>query len=167
MWSKLLKNFERQPKKLAVIRFLIENGLGIRNGNICCNDLRISVVEIARAAKVDRRTVMYTIRDVEKSRELNIVFKHLRSAGPSLKEVAPYLGFRVLEITPTNPKAPGILAKVAGVLADMGVTVRQALVDDPELHPQPKLTLIVEGEIPSEAISQILKIRGVARITMY
>jgi predicted regulator of amino acid metabolism with ACT domain len=40
-------------------------------------------------------------------------------------------------------------------------------VDDPELSPEPKLTLIVEKKIPGELISKLLKITGVAKVSVY
>jgi hypothetical protein len=159
--------FESQPKRLAVIRVLIENGLGVRNGKIYCNQLEVDVVEVAKAAGVDRRTVTQTIKAIETNPELNTVFKYLRSAGHSLREVAKYLGFSVLEITPTDAKTPGILAKTANLLAEKGISIRQALVDDPDLHPEPRLSLIVKGEIPGEIVSKALKIKGVARVSVY
>ncbi|RLI27593.1 amino acid-binding protein [Candidatus Bathyarchaeota archaeon] len=167
MWSKILKRFEGQPGKLAVVRLLIENGLSIRQGKIYCNELEISKVTVARAVKVDRRTVAQTIEEIEGDPELSVFFFHLRSAGHSLREVAHHLGFSVLEITPVNARMPGILAGASTLLAKRNLSIRQALVDDPELHPEPRLTLIVEGEIPGNLIPEILKVKGVARVSVY
>ena len=167
MWAKILKMFESQPKRLAVVRVLIENGLGVRNGKIYCNELEVDMVEVARVAGVDRRTVAQTVKAIESNPELSMIFRYLRSAGHSLREVAKYLGFSVLEITPTDARIPGILAKTAGLLAEKGISIRQALVDDPDLHPEPRLSLIVEGEIPGDVVSKALKIKGVARVSVY
>jgi len=41
------------------------------------------------------------------------------------------------------------------------------LVDDPELSPEPKLTLIADREIPGELIPEFLKIKGVAKVSVY
>lgn len=49
---------------------------------------------------------------------------------------------------------PGILAKSALILAENSISIRQAIVDDPELSPEPKLTLIAERKIPGELISE-------------
>ena len=48
-----------------------------------------------------------------------------------------------------------------------GLSIRQAIVDDPELSPEPKLTLIVETKIPGELIPELLKISGVAKVSVY
>jgi len=46
----------------------------------------------------------------------------------------------------------GILANASMVLADHGICIRQALVDDPELNSDPKLTLTEDSIIPGKAI---------------
>jgi len=41
------------------------------------------------------------------------------------------------------------------------------LVDDPQLNPDPRLTLIGDRAIPGKAIPLILKIPGVAKVSVY
>jgi predicted regulator of amino acid metabolism with ACT domain len=53
------------------------------------------------------------------------------------------------------------------VLNRAGLSIRQAIVDDPELSPDPKLTFIVEKKIPGELIPAFLKISGVAKVSVY
>jgi predicted regulator of amino acid metabolism with ACT domain len=73
----------------------------------------------------------------------------------------------VVEITPINAKTPGILAKSASLIADKGISIRQAIVDDPELSPEPRLVFITEKKIPGELIPKFLKIHGVAKVAVY
>lgn len=155
------------PERLSVAKVLIENGLSVREGRIYCNDIEIPPIRISRVAKVDRRTFAETITMIEANPELRLVFGGMRSAGHSLKEIARPLGLGVVEITPVNAKIPGILAKSASLLAARNISIRQAIVDDPELSPEPKLTLIAETEIPGELIPEFLKIKGVAKVSIY
>ncbi|MEM1539031.1 MAG: amino acid-binding protein [Candidatus Bathyarchaeia archaeon] len=148
-------------------RILLENGLSVRNGKIYLNEIEIPPVRIARVAGVDRRTVNETIKSIGANRELRSIFEGLRSAGYSLKEIARHLEFGVVEITPVDARTPGILANSAMILANRGLSIRQAIVDDPELSPEPKLTIIVEKKIPGELIPEFLKIRGVAKVSIY
>lgn len=83
-----------------------------------------------------------------------------------MKEVARYLNLGVVEITPTDAKTPGILAKSASLLAERNISIRQAIVDDPELSPEPKLTLIAETQIPGELIPALLKMKGVDKVSI-
>ena len=108
-----------------------------------------------------------SIRAIEADRELSEIFAGIRSAGHSLKEVAKHLGLGVIEITQANARTPGILARSSTLLAEKGIIIRQAIVDDPELSPEPKLTIIANTKIPGELIPKFLKIRGVEKVSVY
>jgi predicted regulator of amino acid metabolism with ACT domain len=167
MWNSLKKHFEEYPERLRVARVLVENGLSTKEGKVYLNQIEIPPVRIARVAGVDRRTVNETLKTIKSNRELRLIFEEMRSAGHSLKEIAKPLNLGVVEITPVDAKATGILAKSATTLARAGLSIRQAIVDDPELSPEPKLTLIVERKIPGKLISELLNIKGVAKVAVY
>ena len=167
MWNTIKKHFEGHPERLRVARVLVENGLSTKNGEICLNQIEIPPVRIARVAGVDRRTVNETLSVIEANPELNMIFGEIRPAGHSLKEIAKHLNLGVVEITPVDAKMPGILAHSAMVLTKGGLGIRQAIVDDPELSPDPKLALIVDKKIPGELIPELLKINGVAKVSVY
>lgn len=167
MWRKVSEYLKNYPERLSVARVLVENGLNIKNGKIHCNEIEIPIVKVARVAKVDRRTVMETVKMIRENDELRLIFTHIRSAGISLREIARPLNLGVVEITPEDPRIVGILANAASVIAEEGISIRQALTDDPELSPEPKLTLIVNRKIPGKLIPKFLKIEGVAKVSVY
>jgi len=167
MWDNIRKYLEPYPERLKVARVLVENGLGIRNGKIYINEIEVPPIRVARVAGVDRRTVNETLAAVKANRELKLIFEGLRSAGHSLKEIAKHLDLGVVEITPVDARMPGILANSAMLLAKKGLSIRQAIVDDPELSPEPQLSLIVEKKIPGELIPKFLEIKGVAKVSVY
>jgi predicted regulator of amino acid metabolism with ACT domain len=167
MWNTIKQHLETHPERLRIARVLVENGLSVRNGKVYLNEIEIPPVRIARVAGVDRRTVKETLNIIQNSRELKPIFQDIRSAGHSLKETARHLNLGVVEITPSDAKMPGILASSAQILAQNGLSIRQAIVDDPELSPEPKLTLIAEKKIPGELIPQLLKVKGVVKVSVY
>ena len=167
MWNNIKKYLEAYPERLKVARVLVENGLSVKDGKIYLNEIEVPPIRVARVAGVDRRTVNETLNAIRVNRELRLIFEGLRSAGHSLKEVARHLGLGVVEITPVDARIPGILANSAMIIARKGLSIRQAIVDDPELSPEPKLTLIVEKKIPGELIPELLKIKGVAKVSVY
>jgi hypothetical protein len=167
MWSNVKRYFEGHPERLRITRVLIENGLSARGGKIYLNDIEIPPVRVARAAGVDRRTVKETLNAIKSDLELRLIFEGIRSSGLSLKEIAKHLNLGVVEITPVDAKIPGILASSATILAKNGLSIRQAIVDDPELSPEPKLSLIVEKKIPGELIPDLLNVKGVAKVSVY
>lgn len=167
MWNTIKKYLEGHPERLKVARVLVENGLSVRNGKIYVNEIEVPPIRVARVAGVDRRTVNETLNAINANRELRLIFEGLRSAGHSLKEIAKHLSLGVVEITPVDARTLGILASSATILAEAGLSIRQAIVDDPELSPEPKLTLIAEKKIPGELIPELLKINGVAKVSVY
>ena len=167
MWNNVRKHFDEYPERLKVARVIVENGLSVRNNKVFLNQIEIPPVRIARAASVDRRTVNETVSAIRANRELRQIFEDLLPAGHSLKEIAKHLGLGVVEITAVDARAHGILANSSMVLYKGGLSIRQAIVDDPELSPEPKLTLIVEKKIPGELIGKLLKIDGVAKVSVY
>ncbi len=167
MWKKVADYLAGHPERLAVVRVFIENGLAVRGGKIYCNEIEVSAIGIARKAEVDRRTVRLTIKSIEANQELRVIFANLRSAGYSLRDAAKYLGFGVVEITPDDARRPGLLAASAQLLAGKGIGIRQAIVDDPELSPEPRLTLVAETSLPGEVVSELLKLTNVKRVSVY
>ena len=167
MWNNIKTQLQQYPERLKVARVLIENGLSVQDNKIWLNQIEIPPVRIARAAGVDRRTVNETITTIRNNSELKLIFEEIRPAGHSLKEIAKHINLGVLEITPVNARSPGILSNAAMVLNRAGLSIRQAIVDDPELSPEPKLTLIVEKKIPGELIPEVLKIPGIAKVSVY
>jgi predicted regulator of amino acid metabolism with ACT domain len=160
MWNKIKTQLEEYPERLKVARVLIENGLSAKGNKIFLNQIEIPPVRIARVAGVDRRTVNETLNTIKENSELRMIFEEIRPAGASLN-----LG--VVEISVVNARSPGILSNAAMILNRAGLSIRQAIVDDPELSPEPKLTFIVERKIPGELIPELLKITGVAKVSVY
>ncbi len=167
MWNKIKTQLEVYPERLKVARVLIENGLSAKGDKIYLNEIEIPPVRIARVAGVDRRTVNETLNTIKENPELRMIFEELRPAGASLKEIAKHLNLGVVEISVVNARSPGILSSAAVILNRAGLSIRQAIVDDPELSPEPKLTFIVERKIPGELIPELLKITGVAKVSVY
>jgi uncharacterized protein len=167
MWSRIESMMEGHPERLRVVRILLENGLGLRGDSVYLNDIEVPVVRIAKSAGVDRRTVDETIRVIETHAELKALFSNLRSAGLSLRGVAKQLGLGVVEIMVEDPHKSGIIAGASQLFSELGISIRQALVDDPELAPEPKLVLIGDRAVPGEIVPKLLKIPGVTKVSVY
>jgi uncharacterized protein len=167
LWTKIVTTMTSHPERLKVIRTLLESGLAIRRSRIYLNEIEVPVVKIARVARVDRRTVGETIKSIESNPELKSIFEKLGSAGISLKGVAQSLGLGTVEILVEDPAKAGILAGASRILADAGISIRQALVDDPDLVPEPKLVLIGDRPVPGDLVTRLREIPGVVRVSLY
>lgn len=166
MWRQISERLKEYPGRLKVARALVELGLSIREGRIFCGDVEQSELKMARAVGVDRRTVRETAEFIESDPVLQSVFKGLKPAGPFLPNVARFLGYRVIEIY-ADPHAVGILAEASALISKEGISIRQAVADDPDLTPEPKLTFVVEREPSGDALQKMLKIPGVTKLATY
>jgi len=166
MWRQISERLKDYPGRLRVAKVLVELGLSIRDGSIFCGDIEQSELKMARAIGVDRRTVKETAEFIESEPVLKAVFRGLKPAGPFLPNVAKYLGYRVIEIY-ADPHEVGIVAEATSLISKERISIRQAVADDPDLTPEPKLTLVVEKEPSGEALQKMLKIPGVTKLATY
>jgi hypothetical protein len=167
MWRHVRKRFERQKARIDVIKKIIEIGACItKDGNLAVSDVELPFSSLARAINVDRRVVTTTVQQILKDEFLSKVFQRVKPVGINLAPIASLLGYSVLVITSVDPHKPGIIASVTTVLANHNVVIRQVLADDPDLVEEPKLTLVVDGDIPSEALNEIRKLDLVKSLTL-
>ncbi len=166
MWYSLSKYFGRFPSQGKVAKLLLTNGLRVKDGRVYSGDVEVADVALARAADVDRRIVRAAVETIDSEEELRKVFSALMPTA-MLKNVAPVMGWSCIEIIPSDAHSPGILADVTGVIAQAGISVRQALVDDPELSEEPRLYIITESMVPPELIPMIKTCRGVKSILIH
>ena len=152
---------------MKVAKTLVELGLHIGdNEAVYCGPIEIPVMKIAKACGVDRRVVNATVKMVLKHPELHKVFTKIQSAGPSFRDVAKHFGFGIIVIT-ADPKTVGIVAKATTLIANTGISIRQVLAEDPELYPEPKLTIITGKPVPGKLIPEFLRIPGVKGVSVY
>jgi len=167
MWRQISDRLKEYPGRQKVARAFVELGLSIREENkIYCGGVELSDVKIARHLHVDRRTVRDTAQLISSDPILNAVFQKLRPAGPFLADVAKFLGYSVIEIY-ADPHTVGVVAQAAALVAQEHIAIRQAVADDPDLTPDPKLTLVIEKQPSGSTLQKLLKIDGVIKISTY
>lgn len=167
MWRRVLEKFASYPARIKVAKTIIELGFRIsKDGEIYCGPVKQSFQKIARALNVDRRVVKETVLSILRDPELREIFMLLKPSGPLLSEVAKQLGFSVIEIY-ANSEKPGILARAASIIASENISIRQAVAEDPDLSPEPKLILVLEKSPSGDALKRILEIEGVKKISVY
>jgi predicted regulator of amino acid metabolism with ACT domain len=167
MWRQISERLQEYPGRQKVARALVELGLSVREGTkIYCGGIELSDVKIARHLGVDRRTVRDTTQLISTDPVLKSVFERIRPAGPFLADAAKYLGYSVIEIY-ADSHTVGIVAQAAALIAQENIAIRQAVADDPDLTPEPKLTLVVEKEPSGAILQKMLKIPGVSKISAY
>jgi len=167
MWSQIEKYFKDLPAQLKVARLLFERGFQVReDGQVVSDGIEIAHTQIAKETGVERRAVDSTVQTILSIPELKRIYKNLRQVC-SLQEVAREFNLGVIVFVPEDARETGIIANVTRKVSERGLSIRQALAEDPGISAQPKLTLIIEGEIPPELISEIRKLPGTRSVTVY
>jgi hypothetical protein len=167
MWQEILDKFKRFPAQEKVIRLILQRGFQINDeARVVSGRIEIPHAQIARELDVDRRVVDTTAQAIRDDETLRRVFKNVHSIT-FLGDVAPILGLGVIEITPVNAAKTGLLGDVASAVAGFGLSIRQAVSDDPYFVESPRLTIITEGKIPGELVRLLMEIEGVKKVTVY
>jgi predicted regulator of amino acid metabolism with ACT domain len=167
-WKVIGKYFRRYPAQEKVAKLMLEYGLCVREGEdrgVYCRDIRIPAKRIAEACGVDRRMVLKTVETILEKPGLRKVYTNLNSTA-FLADVAPAMGWGVVEIIPEDAAMPGIVAGVTGVAAKRGISVRQCIAEDPEFSEKAKLYVVTEKPVPPELIPEMGKVRGVKAVTV-
>ncbi|MBI5553849.1 MAG: ACT domain-containing protein [Candidatus Diapherotrites archaeon] len=148
--------FSRALARRQVATEFLRLGLKVNaRGKILVGAIEVSPVKIARALNVDRRVVIDTAKAIARDAHLLQVFHRLESRA-FLGKAAKDLGFSAIELR-ANPNEKGIVAAVSRVLAEEGIVIRQIISDDPDLFPDPVLTIIVGKKLPAAVME---KLRG-------
>jgi uncharacterized protein len=166
MWATLMDYFTRYPAQERVVRMLIRNGFRIEGGRIFAGDVELSDSALGRAARVDRRIVAATASTIQQNPDLARIFQRFQPTL-HLKDVASQLHWGLIEILPDNAQKPGILAGVTGLISREGISIRQAIVEDPDFSDQPRLFITTERSVPPHLLSEIQQVPGVKSVTIY
>src|SRR2546428_615488 len=89
------------------------------------------------------------------------------AAGLHLREIAPLMNWGAIEIVPTNASKPGILAGVAAIIAQAGISIRQVIMDDPEIVDDPHGFIVTEAPVPERLLPQIKQVDGVKSVVLH
>ena len=166
MWESLNLKFSKYPARMAVAQKMFELGLRISDdGKIYCDDLKISDSALAIAANVDRRVIKSTVDVIIEDKELYDIFSNIVPAGTLLKNIAKNLDLGVIEIE-AGENSEGVLAKVAWIMSNHDINIRQAYAGDTQLNARPVLTIITEDSIPGELLNEFIKVDGVMKVSI-
>lgn len=163
--DRIKEAFNKLPSQEKVAMLLLRHGIRVEGGMAYCDNIEQSDAAIARAAGVDRRVVRSTLEKISSTPELDSLFSKLQSML-LMANVAPEIGCTALEIIPTDATMPGILAGITDIIYKGGLSVRQAVVDDPGTRMDSHLIVVVDGQIPPELLPAIRQCIGVASVIL-
>ncbi|MFW6040965.1 MAG: amino acid-binding protein [Elusimicrobiota bacterium] len=158
--------FDDYISQQKVAKFLLETGLKVEGGKIYCNDVQMSPLRISRVLDMDRRTINATVKTIESNEDLKRIFENLRATA-FLADVAQEIDAGLIEVIPEDPHGVGILSGVADIIADLDISIRQCITEDPEFTEEAKLYVITESSVPMHAVERIKDVQGVKSVTIY
>ncbi|MCW4034456.1 MAG: amino acid-binding protein, partial [Candidatus Bathyarchaeota archaeon] len=165
MWSKIEKFFKELPAQERIAQLLFERGFQVNEqGKVVSGGIEIPHTQIAKEVGVERRAVDSTVQTILSTPELKRIYMNLRQVC-SLQEVAREFDYSVIVFVPQDANQTGIISNVTRIVSEKGLGIRQVLAEDPSTSTHPKLTLILEGEIPSELFGEIKKLPGTRSVT--
>jgi hypothetical protein len=166
MFAEIMEKFSDSPSQQRVIRLLLERGFSVNDdGRVVSGGIEIPNTGIAREVEVDRRVVDATTDAILADDDLRPIFQNI-SAVPSLMDLAPVLDLTVLTVAVRDAEESGIVAAVTTAIADRDLTIRQVLSEDPEFTDEPRLYVIVDGEVPGELLTEVRAFEFVRRIEL-
>ena len=152
---------------MKVAKLIFERGFQVReDGKIVSGNIEIPHTQIAKEAEVERRAVDSTVRTILSKPELKRIYRNLRHVY-LLQEVAREFNLSVIVFTPENAKKAGIISNVTRIISENGLSIKQAFAEDPDLSPEPRLIIIIEGEIPPNVIKELKNLPGTKSVTVY
>ena len=122
-------------------------------GKIYAGAVELPPAKIGRAIGVDRRVVIETAKAIAADDKLIQIFYRLEPRA-FIGNAAKELGLDVIEIR-ADPKKKGVVAAVTTALANNKVNIRQIITDDPDLFPDPVLTIIIDGKLDAGVIKKL------------
>ncbi len=166
MWDEIESYFKGYPAQKKVALLLLATGLRIDREKVHCGNIEVPHTQIAKELGIDRRVVDSAASRITKNAKLMGIFSQLEPVA-FLRNSAPEMGLNVIVIKVSDAAKPGIIGAVANEIARRGISIRQAIAEDPYLSEDPALTIIAEGDVPGDLIKELRSIPGVAKVTFY
>lgn len=166
MWKSIEKHFARRTAGRKVVESFLRFGFSVHpDGAIYAGPVEMAPAKIGRALEVDRRVVIDTAKQIAGHEDLLNIFFRLQPRA-YVGESAKKLGFDSIEISASDAHAAGVVAQVTRVLADNKIKIRQIIADDPDLFPEPKLSVVVNGKLSNNALAALRKLPSAEKITI-
>lgn len=167
MWVEIDEYFRGYPAQKKVAKYLLSRGFRVgKRKKVMCGSIEIAHTQIGRELGVDRRVVDATVERILGNEKLMAMYMNLESVA-FLRNAAPAMGLGVIVISVEDASKPGIIGTIASKIANHGVSIRQAMTDDPHLFKNPVLTVITDGKIKGDLFEDLKNIKGVKKITIY
>ncbi len=169
MWKYIKDEFSKQPSQLKVVMKLVSIGLKVmqtdEGARIFCDNIEIKPNSLAKALQVDRRVVVEVMEKIVKDSTLGPFFQNLFPVA-NLGKASSKIGLGVIQIVPDSAARPGIVAGVSQIISREGISIRQVIVDDPEINDDPRGIIVTDSPVPASLLPEIRNVPGVEAVVI-
>ncbi len=156
--------FRDHPIKRRIVEGLYERGISVNNGKFYSNDIELSISEVAKSFRVNRRTVYDTIRIIENTAGVREIMSRIRPS-PDLTNVAPLMGDQVVTLF----ISPGYFSKAMSSLLECvrkyGSYVKE-IYGKNQNKDEVILRTIFYRTVPKTVFEELSRIDGIGRIVI-
>ncbi|HDH44365.1 MAG TPA: regulator of amino acid metabolism, contains ACT domain protein [Thermococcus sp.] len=157
--------FKNFPARRKVAEFLFENGLSVKNGKIYLRNVEVPISELSRVIGVNRKIIYHTIDYIENTYPLRMIFERLNPL-PSLINVAPIMGWEVLEIELEKDEYSHALSELLRYLYENGVLIMEIFSRNLRQE-DAKAYIVIDGTLPVEVFIKIKDIPGFRKLVLH
>ncbi len=157
--------FKNYPARRKVAEFLFENGLSVKKGKIYLRNVELPISELSRVIGVNRKIIYHTIDYIEKTYPLKLIFERLNPL-PSLIDVAPIMGWEVLELELEKEHYTQTLSDVLNLLGKNGVPIMEFFSRNLRQE-ESKAYILIDGTLPGEVFVKIKDLPGFKKLILH
>lgn len=157
--------FKNYPARRKVAEFLFENGLSVKNGKIYLKNAEVPISELSRVVGVNRKIVYHTIEYIENTPPLKLIFEKLQPF-PSLVNVAPIMGWEVLELELEKELYAPAISALLVLLSSNKIPIMEIFSKN-LTYEEPVAYVVIDGTIPVEVFVRVKEIPGFKRLILH
>ncbi|WP_461864799.1 regulator of amino acid metabolism, contains ACT domain protein [Thermococcus sp.] len=157
--------FKNYPARRKVAEFLFENGLSVKKGRIYLRNVEVPISELSRIIGVNRKIIYHTIDYIEKTYPLKLIFEKLNPL-PSLIDVAPIMGWEVLELELEKEHYTQAISEVLTLLGTNGVSVMEIFSRNLRRE-ESRAYVVIDGTLPVEVFVKIKDLPGFKKLILH
>ncbi|NJE11560.1 regulator of amino acid metabolism, contains ACT domain protein [Thermococcus sp. LS2] len=157
--------FKNYPARKKVAEFLFENGLSVKNGKIYLRNVEVPISELSRVIGVNRKIIYHTIEYIEKTYPLKLIFERLTPL-PSLIDVAPIMGWEVLEIEFEKDLYSQAISSILQILSKNNVPIMEIFSRNLR-DEDSKAYIVIDGTLPVDVFVKIKDIPGFKKLILH
>ncbi len=156
--------FKDHPIKRKIVEGLYDRGISVHDGKFYISDIELSISEVAKSFKVNRRTVYDTIKIVESTPGVKEIMSRLRPS-PNLSGVAPLMGDQVATLYIARGYFSKVMSSLLECVRKYGSYVKE-IYGRNQSRDNLILRTIFYRTVPKEIFEELGKIEGIERIVI-